>query len=520
MTTIRKKVLCAAAAFCTALVLTGCGLLHARIDTSAWEYHAFEESGIAIMLPDDLKIERMGGSGYCGQSSEVQLEIEELDELYSDLEGVAAAERTAEQETEIVSLNNTELVQAALPDSDNTAIYYRLNARGDLFRIRVHAYIEDREKRSKALLTAITDTICDREEVPSDTVTNHPAPPAKAEIDKLVLVNQRNSLPEGWAEGLDLVRTSNTLGETVWMERAACKAFFGLRGDLAQENTEIDMRSAYEGAAVPQDGSEHPTGLACDLYPVIDGVPVLDRTELLNDPEVWEKIHEKLSKHGFILRYPEGGEYYTGNTYEPWHIRYVGEEAATEIAERGITLEEYLGNDPASIDYLVLVNPHNALPASWEDRIELAAMTNRHGETIEVERIAYDAYLRLREALLPEGVHLDINSAYRSVRSQEALVKSFTEKYGKGYVEQYVAVPGYSEHHTGLAIDLYLESQAVWSKIHAKLAAYGFILRYPEGKENLTGYGYEPWHIRYVGLQAAKDICEQGVTLEEYLGAA
>ena len=170
------------------------------------------------------------------------------------------------------------------------------------------------------------------------------------------------------------------------------------------------------------------------------------------------------------------------------------------------------------IDYLVLVNPEHALPDDWEDRLEVVYMTNRHGEEIGVERIAFEAYCRLRDALAEEGVHLDINSAWRSVAEQKALAESYTRKYGADYVKKYVAVPGYSEHHTGLAIDLYLESMDVWAKIHARLAEFGFILRYPEGKESITGYGYEPWHVRFVGTDTAGEIAERGVTLEEYLG--
>ncbi len=101
-------------------------------------------------------------------------------------------------------------------------------------------------------------------------------------------------------------------------------------------------------------------------------------------------------------------------------------------------------------------------------------------------------------------------------------------------LQETVATPGFSEHHTGLALDLYfrldgkdiyynedmIQYPEIWEKIHAKLADHGFILRYPEGKEHLTGYGYEPWHIRYVGLDAAREIMAQpGLTLEAWLGA-
>ena len=131
-------------------------------------------------------------------------------------------------------------------------------------------------------------------------------------------------------------------------------------------------------------------------------------------------------------------------------------------------------------------------------------------------------------------MHVDLDSAYRSVAEQQEIVDDFTKKYGAEYVKLYVAVPGYSEHHTGLALDLYLivdgkdivENEdlvtypEIWDKIHAKLADHGFILRYLPEKKIETGYSYEPWHIRYVDDPAmAREIMDKGITLERYLGA-
>ena len=185
-----------------------------------------------------------------------------------------------------------------------------------------------------------------------------------------------------------------------------------------------------------------------------------------------------------------------------------------------------------TIDYLVLVNKENPLPENWENVVETIHMTNSLGDDVEVEKTAYDAYLELKAALEKEGVFVDLDSARRSIAEQQRIVDDFTETYGELYVQNYVAVPGYSEHHTGLALDLYLNIDGedvylnedmvtypdIWAKIHAKLADYGFILRYLDGKESITGYGYEPWHIRYVKDTAiAKEITEKGITLEEYL---
>ncbi len=184
------------------------------------------------------------------------------------------------------------------------------------------------------------------------------------------------------------------------------------------------------------------------------------------------------------------------------------------------------------IDYLVLVNKENPLPETWEDVVEIVHMTNSLGDDVEVEKKAYDAYLKLKDALAEEGVFIDLDSAYRSVAAQQQIMDDFTERYGEDYVKQYVAVPGFSEHHTGLALDLYLNIDGVdvymnedmvqypeiWAKIHSKLPEFGFILHYLEGKEDITGYSYEPWHIRYIdNVELANEITEKGLTLEEFL---
>ena len=118
------------------------------------------------------------------------------------------------------------------------------------------------------------------------------------------------------------------------------------------------------------------------------------------------------------------------------------------------------------------------------------------------------------------------------MQEQQDLWDEWTVEFGEEYVKTYVAVPGYSEHHTGLAIDICLDvdgkrindndemiaEKEIFAKIHEHLAQHGFILRYLEGKEDITGYGYEPWHFRYIDDPAlAKQIMDQGIAFEEYL---
>ena len=202
--------------------------------------------------------------------------------------------------------------------------------------------------------------------------------------------------------------------------------------------------------------------------------------------------------------------------------------------EEGLAWEE-------GIDYLVLVNKLNPLPEGWEDALETVTVTNSQGDQVEVEARAFEAYEKLRADLEEnDGIYTELDSARRSVEAQQEIMDRFTEKYGADYAAKTVARPGYSEHHTGLALDLYFrikgedgsftdvyynedmekpEYEGIWDAIHAKLADHGFILRYLEGEEHITGYRFEPWHIRYLDdPEIAHEIMsEPGLTLEEYL---
>lgn len=194
-----------------------------------------------------------------------------------------------------------------------------------------------------------------------------------------------------------------------------------------------------------------------------------------------------------------------------------------------------LSSASGAVDYLTLVNRLNPLPDGWDDRIETATVVNTLGESLKMEYRTCAAYLRLKAALAAEGVEIDLRGAYRSAEEQQALADRAAEERGEVYAAVAVAAPGRSEYQTGLALDLclvldgelvredeaMLEHLDVWSVVRGKLAEYGFIQRCPWGKEHITGYSYEPWHIRYLDDPvAAGKIMADGVTLEEYLGKA
>lgn len=120
------------------------------------------------------------------------------------------------------------------------------------------------------------------------------------------------------------------------------------------------------------------------------------------------------------------------------------------------------------------------------------------------------------------GLNIYESSGYRTYQYQISVYKSMCDAYGEDYACMYSARPGYSEHQTGYTVDCNSIDNTFAETAEGQWLAdnchnYGFIIRYPEGKEDITGYAYESWHIRYVGIEAATEIYEQGLTLEEYL---
>ena len=183
-------------------------------------------------------------------------------------------------------------------------------------------------------------------------------------------------------------------------------------------------------------------------------------------------------------------------------------------------------------NYLVLVNNNFPLPDGWEKTVSLVETTNKYGEVTTIEKHTLAAFQALQACLAIEGIHIELDSAYRSITRQQELWTQFENEYGLEYTQNTVAVPGTSEHHTGLAVDICLDvndtrindneamlaEREIFKRIHEHLADFGFILRYLPNKKSITGYSYEPWHLRYIGnVTVAKAISAAGLTLEEYL---
>ena len=185
---------------------------------------------------------------------------------------------------------------------------------------------------------------------------------------------------------------------------------------------------------------------------------------------------------------------------------------------------------PGAAWNLLLVNPWNELPEGFS--VELREL----GDGEAVDERAYPDLQAMLDDARAEGLSPIVCSSYRTrEKQQELFVRRVGRLTAAGYSEQdavteagkWVAVPGTSEHQTGLALDIISSSYRVLDRDQENTAEqrwlmensykYGFILRYPSDKSEITGINYEPWHYRYVGKEAAKEIYEKGLCLEEYL---
>lgn len=192
--------------------------------------------------------------------------------------------------------------------------------------------------------------------------------------------------------------------------------------------------------------------------------------------------------------------------------------------------------EPSPKDYgtLILVNPWNYIPEDYT--LELETVQGKYKMDIKAAESARNLVAAAKEA----GFNMQLCSAYRTVEKSAELYQRKVNQYiGYGYSEadakveaaKWVAPPGTSEHHTGLAMDLvssdywnyYSDLEHDYEKfdsfkwMYEHCAEFGFILRYPKDKQDITGITYEPWHYRYVGIEAAEYIMENGLCLEEYL---
>ncbi len=170
-------------------------------------------------------------------------------------------------------------------------------------------------------------------------------------------------------------------------------------------------------------------------------------------------------------------------------------------------------------DPYIIVNKYYKVPEDYrpDDLVSV--------DGYEMRKDTGEAYMKMKRAAADEGKRIRVVSAYRSVEYQRGLYNRYLSTDSKANVDRYSARPGYSEHHTGMALDLFGSVDGLRSFVNTpeyewvkeNCWKYGFIIRYTADIESITGYEDEPWHIRYVGTEVSADMREKGIaSFEEY----
>ncbi len=197
----------------------------------------------------------------------------------------------------------------------------------------------------------------------------------------------------------------------------------------------------------------------------------------------------------------------------------------TGTTSKGFTIETREG--VTYIDGYMVANKTYPLPENYVPENTYKKITNPNGACAEcLINDAYQAYTSLKKDATSNGLNLWIASGFRSYNYQAGLYNSYVKnRGGKEKADTFSARPGHSEHQTGYAFDLNsVDSSFADTKegkwIDSNCYKYGFIIRYPKGKDNETGYKYEPWHLRFVGIDLATKLYNAGdwITMEDYFG--
>lgn len=233
------------------------------------------------------------------------------------------------------------------------------------------------------------------------------------------------------------------------------------------------------------------------------------------DKNLIDFINEDYFKYDYLNRYVK----YKNNNH------YSNKEVVMYV---NIGLDKDFYSDIKEVtnpyDKLVLVNKYNSLPKSFEAQ-NLITFSEIYSYSAEqMEESAASSIIELIDEGRKQGLTLIIVSGYRTEGYQNGLYTRSVNKNGQKHADLYSARPGHSEHQTGLAVDISniagvldgFEKYKEYDWVKENAHKYGFIERYPKGKEFITGYGYEPWHYRYVGVEVATKIYTEKITFEEY----
>ena len=204
--------------------------------------------------------------------------------------------------------------------------------------------------------------------------------------------------------------------------------------------------------------------------------------------------------------------------YKKKHSNYSDDKIITYV-NIGLDHEFYTNmvDTDMSDGYLILCNKYHKLKTNYVP--DLVSLDGYGGG--KMEKVAAKHFKEMCNAAKKDGISIYNVSGYRSYNTQKDLYNGYVSRNGKAKADTFSARPGTSEHQTGLATDVNsvsdsFENTSAFKWLSKNAYKYGFILRYPKGKTEITGYKYEPWHYRYVGSDVAKVIYEKDITYEEY----
>lgn len=341
--------------------------------------------------------------------------------------------------------------------------------------------------------------------------------------DKLYYFGGNGTMVTGWLWlGADRYYLEDGALLTGWQELDDGTYYFGDDGIAALGFAEVDGNTYYFNEGILTTGLAEIEGQTYKFGG--DGILFTG----------WEELEDGSLRY-FLPNGPmalgwqeiEGRQYYfddTGFMVTGWlqlgEYRYFFHEDGTPAVGPTVINGQTHYFSPKGIE-VILVNGLNPVPSYFDQH--LVNVVDYH----DVDSRCYDALVKMLADCNAAGIGYTFNSAYRTINEQTAILEYRTREHMDTYdidfreardmAYETVAVPGTSEHHLGLAVDLLGQEAIAWFTEHCW--DYGFIVRYTEEKESITGIVDEPWHFRYVGTEVSLDMKDSGLCLEEYLGA-
>ncbi|WP_249028966.1 M15 family metallopeptidase [Tannockella kyphosi] len=295
--------------------------------------------------------------------------------------------------------------------------------------------------------------------------------------------------------------------------------------ELEKEEVVAFIDEVYQDKMIDLDGLGYDDQDVWDM--LVYGASIKDLEYIIDNNLTAKQTAEYRSIEGYVIQnlqdYIDLADVYESSEYTVAIVNYPF--IFSYNYESG--MQEYTLTDPDNI--LNLVKKGFYLAASYEpsDLVIPDIPIADDCENYYVREVAVSDLEEMVDDAASEGYYLVLNSAYRSYEDQAAIYQDREDTYGGLYAAEYVAVPGASEHQTGLGIDL--TSQSVidgermvfgdteeYQWVLENSYKYGFIVRFDEDFADITGISHEPWHLRYVGVEVATEIYEEGVTFEEY----